>query len=115
MDTPAGNPGEAQSSAPSRVRDSRRTRVASAVALRPDCHLIFSASCRAERSSSIAWRVNRPIFSAFLLPCGAPDAGAPPCMRQRFLPLTAGDMQGLPERVFGPQQRLDCIGPVLRG
>ena len=36
-------------------------------------------------------------------------------MRQRFLPLTAGDMQGLPERVFAPHRRLDRIGPVLRG
>jgi hypothetical protein len=28
-----------------------------------------------------------PCFSAFLLPRGAPDPGAPPCIRQRFLPL----------------------------
>ena len=44
-----------------------------------------------------------------------PDPAAPPCMRQRFLPLTAGDMQGLPERVFAPHRRLERIGPVLRG
>ena len=86
------------------------------------CHSIFSASCRAERircrnarRSSIASRVNSPLFSAFLLPCAAPDPRAPPCMRQRFLPLTAGAMQGLPERVFAPHRRLDRIGPVLRG
>ena len=36
-------------------------------------------------------------------------------MRQRFLPLTAGDMQGFPERVFAPHRRLERIGPVLRG
>jgi hypothetical protein len=35
-------------------------------------------------------------------------------MRQRLLPLTAGDMQALPERVFAPQRRLAIIGPVLR-
>jgi undecaprenyl pyrophosphate synthase len=34
---------------------------------------------------------------------------------QRFLPLTAGDMQGLPERVFAPHRRLERIGQVLRG
>jgi len=36
-------------------------------------------------------------------------------MRQRFLPLTAGDRQGLPERVLAPQRWLESIGPVLRG
>ena len=54
-----------------------------------------------------------PCFSAFLLPCGAPDPGAPPCMRQRFLPCTDGDRQDLPERV-APQRGLESIGPVLR-
>jgi hypothetical protein len=29
-------------------------------------------------------------------PSGAPDPNAPPCMRQRFLPWTDGDLQGLP-------------------
>jgi len=36
-------------------------------------------------------------------------------MRQRLLPCTAGDLQGVPERVFAPQRRLTNIGPVLRG
>ena len=35
-------------------------------------------------------------------------------MRQRFLPWTDGDWQGLPERVLAPQRRLVSIGPVLR-
>jgi hypothetical protein len=35
-------------------------------------------------------------------------------MRQRRLPLTAGDMQVLPERVLAPQRRLINIGPVFR-
>jgi hypothetical protein len=35
-------------------------------------------------------------------------------MRQRFLPWTEGDLQGLPERVLAPQRRLESIGPVLR-
>jgi hypothetical protein len=76
-----------------------------------DC-LINWRSCR---RSAIASRVKSPCLSAFLLPRGAPDPGAPPCMRQRRLPLTAGDRQGLPERVLAPQRRLDSIGPVLRG
>ena len=63
----------------------------------------------------MASREYNPCFSAFLLPRGAPDPGAPPCIRQRFFPRTAGDMQGLPERVLAPQRWLDSIGPVLRG
>ena len=76
-----------------------------------DCR---TRSCNFRRLC-IASRVNRPCFSAFLLPRGAPDPGAPPCMRQRFFPLTAGDWQGLPDRVLAPQRWLDSIGPVLRG
>jgi len=44
----------------------------------------------------------------------APLPAAPPCMRQRFLPWTAGDRQGRPERVLAPQRRLESIGSVLR-
>ena len=33
-----------------------------------------------------------PMLSAFLSR-GAPDPGAPPCIRQRFLPATAGDLR----------------------
>jgi hypothetical protein len=36
-------------------------------------------------------------------------------MRQRLFPLTAGDIQGLPDRVFAPQRGLDSIKQVLRG
>ena len=35
-------------------------------------------------------------------------------MRHRLFPLTAGDMQPWPERVFAPQRGLASIGPVLR-
>ena len=76
-----------------------------------DCRI----SARSCRRSSMASRVYRPCFSAFLLPRGAPDPGAPPCIRQRFFPITAGDRQALPDRVLAPQRRLDSIGPVLRG
>ena len=62
----------------------------------------------------MASRVNRPCLSAFLLSRGAPDPAALPCMRQRLLPLAAGDMQALPERVLAPQRLLANIGPVLR-
>jgi hypothetical protein len=53
----------------------------------------------------MASRVYSPFLRAFLLPRGAPDPGAPPCMRQRFFPVTAGDLQGLPERVLAPQRK----------
>jgi len=36
-------------------------------------------------------------------------------MRHRFLPPTAGDRHGFPERVLAPQRWLESIGPVLRG
>ena len=55
------------------------------------------------------------VLERVLVATGAPDPGAPPCMRQRLLPLTAGDMQGLPERVLAPHRGLASIGPVLRG
>src|SRR5262245_30083652 len=48
----------------------------------------------------IASFVSSPCLRAFVFPIGAPDPTAPPCMRQRFLPCTAGDLQGAPERVL---------------
>ena len=39
---------------------------------------------------------------------------ASPCMRQRFLPWTDGDLQDLPVRVLAPQRGLASMGPVLR-
>jgi hypothetical protein len=65
--------------------------------------------------STIASAVNRPCFKAFELPFGAPEPAAPPCMRHRILPETAGAWQGAPERVRAPQRGLVSIGPVLRG
>ena len=41
-------------------------------------------------------------------PVGPPEPGAPPCMRQRLLPVTAGDWHGLPERVLAPQRGARC-------
>jgi hypothetical protein len=32
------------------------------------------------------------------------DPGAPPCIRQRLLPVTAGDRHGIPERVLAPHR-----------
>ena len=75
-----------------------------------DCR---SRSCTARRSSR-AFRVKKPFLWAFRLPRGAPDPGAPPCMRQRLLPRTAGDLHGLFERVLAPQRGLDSIGMVFR-
>ena len=47
-------------------------------------------------------------------PIGAPEPFAPPCMRHRFLPPTAGERQGRPLRVCAPQRRLASMGSVLR-
>jgi hypothetical protein len=48
---------------------------------------------RRRRSSASALRVYCPCLSAFLLPRGAPEPGAPPCIRHRAFPLTAGANQ----------------------
>jgi hypothetical protein len=78
-------------------------------------HELSGRTDQLTRRSAIASRVKSLLFNAFWFPIGAPDPAAPPCMRQRLLPLTAGAMQGLPERVFAPHRRLERIGPVLRG
>jgi len=54
--------------------------------------------------------VNEPLQ----LPVGGPEPGAPPCMRQRFLPRTAGARHALPERILAPQRGLASIGAVRR-
>jgi hypothetical protein len=84
-------------------------------------HFIFSSSFRASPNnawiclrSAIASLVNRPCVRAFRFALGAPDPFAPPCMRQRFLPRTAGEQHAPPERVLAPQRRLASIGPILR-
>ena len=67
----------------------------------------FRESCNNARKcfrSSIASFVKNPCLSSFLFSLGAPDPGAPPCIRQRFLPCTAGDLQEPPFRVLAPQR-----------
>ena len=49
---------------------------------------------------------------ALRLPLGGPDPGAPPCMRQRFLPRTAGERQAPPERILAPHRGLARIASV---
>lgn len=66
------------------------------------------------RRLTFASRVKRPCLRAFLFPSGAPDPGAPPCIRQRRFPLTAGDRQNPPRRFRAPQRGLESIGSVLR-
>jgi hypothetical protein len=51
---------------------------------------------------------------AFWFSLGAPDPGALPCMRQRFLPRTAGEWHAPPDRVFAPHRRLASIASLLR-
>jgi hypothetical protein len=63
--------------------------------------------------SAIAPLVNSPCLRAFPFPLGAPEPAAPPCMRQRVLPCTAGERQAPPERVLAPQRGLASIGPVF--
>jgi hypothetical protein len=79
-------------------------------------HFIVCSNFRASLClrSAIASLVNRPCRRAFWFALGAPDPGAPPCMRQRFLPRTAGERHRPPERIFAPQRGLASIGPVLR-
>ena len=57
-------------------------------------------------------RIQAVLQRVFLLPRGALDPSAPPCIRQRFFPIAAGDLQGLPDRVLAPQRRLDSLGPL---
>lgn len=82
-------------------------------------HFIPSSSLRASPNnariclrSAIASPVNRPCLRAFRLALGAPDPGAPPCMRQRVLPCTAGARHARAVRVLAPQRGLASIGPV---
>jgi hypothetical protein len=55
-----------------------------------------------------------PMFERVLI-AARRTRSAPPCIRHRFFPFTAGDMQGLPERVLAPQRWLFNIGAVLQG
>jgi len=64
--------------------------------------------------SAIASLVNRPCLRAFWFPLGGPVPGAQPCMRQRFLPRTAGERHAPPERILAPHRGLARIGPLLR-
>ena len=45
-----------------------------------DCLKTLRSSFNSARASRVYW----PCFSAFLLPGGAPEPGAPPCIRQRL-------------------------------
>jgi hypothetical protein len=71
-------------------------------------------SVRNCRYCEIASRVYAPCRKAFRLPRGAPEPAAPPCIRHRRFPRTAGDLQDRPDLVLAPQRGLDSIGPVLR-
>ena len=64
--------------------------------------------------STIAFRLNRPCLRAFWFSLGAPVSGAPPCMRQRRLPRSAGEQHDAPARIFAQRRRLVSIGAVLR-
>jgi hypothetical protein len=74
----------------------------------------FLIKARTCLRSSMAAFLYRPCLSAFSFPLGAPDPGAPPCIRHRRRPRTAGDLQGLSDRVRAPQRGLASIGAVLR-
>jgi hypothetical protein len=57
--------------------------------------------------------VNKPCLRAFRFALGAPDPDAPPCMRQRCLPHTAGERQAPLVRVLAPHRGLASIGSVF--
>lgn len=52
---------------------------------------------------------------ALVLLAGAPEPRAPPCIRQRPLPDTFGDLQDVPDLVIAPHFAEASIGAVLRG
>lgn len=58
--------------------------------------------------------VYSPLLRALLFFIGAPEPFAPPCMRQRTRPETAGDWQSVPARVRAPQRGLSIMGRTLR-
>ena len=75
-------------------------------------HPTSPASRRASRASVLASRRSTsdsaerpPCLKAFRLPGDAPLPAAPPCIRHRRLPRTAGDRHGLPDRVRAPQRQ----------
>ena len=49
-----------------------------------------------------------------MLPAGAPEPRAPPCIRQRPLPDTFGDLQNVPDLVIAPHFGEASIDAVLR-
>ena len=63
---------------------------------------------------SIDSRVNVPSRNALVFPRGAPDPLAPPCIRQRIFPCTAGERQGVPARVVAPQRGLASMHQAFR-
>ncbi len=84
---------------------------------RPRAIRVFLASAislRSRRRSSKASRVESPCLRAFLLPLGAPDPSAPPCIRHRSLPLTVGARHELPFRVRAPHLGQRCMGNRCR-
>lgn len=58
--------------------------------------------------------VYSPLLRALLFPLGAPDPFAPPCMRQRRRPDTAGERHAPPARVRAPHLSLVIMAPTLR-
>lgn len=80
---------------------------------RKSLRVSFSNSRTCHRSA-IASSAKNPCLRAFSFPRGAPAPSAPPCMRQRALPCTAGAPQGLPLRVRAPHRGLASMAPVLR-
>jgi hypothetical protein len=57
--------------------------------------------------------VKKLCLRAFWFALGAPDPCAPPCMRQRVLPLTTGERHAPSQWVLAPQRRLASMAPVF--
>jgi hypothetical protein len=58
------------------------------------------------RTSALFSGVAAMLVIAVARPFGSPDPCAPPCIRQRLLPFTAGDRHGFPDRVLAPCDEL---------
>jgi hypothetical protein len=64
-------------------------------------------SSRTRRRSAFLSRVKRPCLSAFLFPSGAPDPGAPPCIRQRLS--VAATLHGVVFQFFRSRLNLSVL------
>ena len=82
-------------------RCSRSSELAQSLSQCPHfAYLIPQPPTRGDRVGGVA----AMLVVAVARPLGSPDPCAPPCIRQRLLPVTAGDRHGFPDRVLAPHR-----------